>query len=199
MRRATMADVDLIKSVLLLSFKNDPHLTWLLEESKNKFKLTILIDYVVHQTLRRGEIYLTDDNKAVALWDCEQNEKMSFHYIWRNIAFLIQIPAHSTAEFRVKHMMIANVKGPFPMSRACRSGTNVTQRTIAWRPRLKLLPFTRVINNAMSPKERRLLSCGKVRDPALQVDAHQQRGRGRIVDGRRPYYPWRYPQGPLCG
>jgi hypothetical protein len=59
-------------------------MSWLLEESKNKFKLNVLIDYVVHQTLRRGEIYLTDGNNAVALWDFERNEKMSFHYIRRN-------------------------------------------------------------------------------------------------------------------
>jgi ribosomal protein S18 acetylase RimI-like enzyme len=95
MRRATLADVDLIKSILLVSFKNDPHLTWLLEESKNKFKLNVLIDYVVHQTLRRGEIYLTDDNNAVALWDFERNEKMSFHYIWRNLVFLVRIGPRS--------------------------------------------------------------------------------------------------------
>jgi GNAT superfamily N-acetyltransferase len=91
MRVATSADVDLVKNILLVSFKNDPHVNWLLEESKNKFKLTVLIDYVVHQTLRKGEIYLSDDNNAVALWDFERNEKMSFHYIWRNLAFLIQI------------------------------------------------------------------------------------------------------------
>jgi ribosomal protein S18 acetylase RimI-like enzyme len=90
MRMATLADVDLIKNILLVSFRNDPHVTWLLEESKNKSKLKVLIDYVVHQTLRRGEIYLSDDN-AVALWDFERNERMSFHYIWRNLAFLIRI------------------------------------------------------------------------------------------------------------
>jgi len=54
MRTATLADVDLIKSILLVSFKDDPHLTWLLEESKNKFKLSVLIDYVVHQTPSEG-------------------------------------------------------------------------------------------------------------------------------------------------
>ena len=91
MRRATLADVDLIKKILLVSFKNDPHVTWLLEESKSKFKLKVLIDYVVHQTLRRGEMYLSDDNNAVALWDFERSERMSFHYIWRNLAFLIRI------------------------------------------------------------------------------------------------------------
>jgi len=81
MRTATLADVDLIKSILVVSFKNDPHLTWLLEECKNKFKLNALIDYVVHQTLRRGDIYLTDDDNAVALWGVERNEKISFHYV----------------------------------------------------------------------------------------------------------------------
>ena len=91
MRIATPADADLIKDILLVSFKNDPHVNWLLEKSKNKSKLNVLIDYVVHQTLRKGEIYLSDDNNAVALWDFERNEKMSFHYIWRNLAFLIHI------------------------------------------------------------------------------------------------------------
>jgi hypothetical protein len=37
MRIATLADVDLIKNILLVSFRNDPHVTWLLKESKNKF------------------------------------------------------------------------------------------------------------------------------------------------------------------
>jgi ribosomal protein S18 acetylase RimI-like enzyme len=91
MRVATLADVDLIKQILLVSFKNDPHVNWLLEESKNQFKLNILIDYVVHQTLRKGEIHLGDDNNAVALWDFERNEKMSLHYFYRNLAFLIRI------------------------------------------------------------------------------------------------------------
>ena len=91
MRIATPADADLIKKILLVSFQNDPHLNWLLEESKNTSKLNILVDYVVHQTLRKGEIYLSDDNNAAALWDFERNEKLSFHYIWRNLSFLIQI------------------------------------------------------------------------------------------------------------
>ena len=34
---------------------------------------------------------MSDDNNAVALWDFERNEEMSFLYIWRNLALLIQI------------------------------------------------------------------------------------------------------------
>ena len=114
MRTATLADVDLIKSILLVSFKNDPHLTWLLEESKNKFKLNVLIDYVVHQTLRRGEIYLTDDNNAVALWDFERNEKMSFHYIWQNLAFLIQIGIRSVVRIVESEALVHNNFRKYP-------------------------------------------------------------------------------------
>ena len=91
MKRATLADVALIKNILLVSFKNDPHVNFLLEESKNERKLDILMDYVVDQTFRQSEIYLSDDNNGVALWDSERNEKMSLHYIWRNLAFLIRI------------------------------------------------------------------------------------------------------------
>src|SRR5215469_5560759 len=114
MKRATRADVDLIKRILLVSFKNDPHVNWLLEESNNKFKLNILIDYVVHQTLRRGEIYLSDDNNAVALWDFERNEEMSFHYIWRNLAFLIRIGVKSVVRIVKSETHVHNNLRKYP-------------------------------------------------------------------------------------
>jgi ribosomal protein S18 acetylase RimI-like enzyme len=114
MRIATLADVDLIKNILLVSFKNDPHVNWLLEESKNKSKLNILIDYVVHQTLRKGEIYLSDDNNAVALWDFERNEKLSFHYIWRNLAFLIQIGIKSVVRIVKSEAYVHNNFRKYP-------------------------------------------------------------------------------------
>lgn len=114
MRIATLADVDLIKHILLVSFRNDPHVTWLLEESKNEFKLEVLIDYVVHQTLRRGEIYLTDDNNAVALWDCERSERMSFHYIWRSLTFLIQIGIKSVVRIMKSEALVHNTFSKYP-------------------------------------------------------------------------------------
>jgi len=114
MRIATPADIDLIKNILLASFKNDPHVNWLLEESKSKFKLNVLIDYVVHQTLRKGEIYLSDDHNAVALWDFERNEKLSFHYIWRNLTFLIQIGIKSVVRIVKSEAHVHNNFRKFP-------------------------------------------------------------------------------------
>ena len=94
--------------------KNDPHVNWLLEESMNKFKLNVLIDYVVHQTLRRGEIYLSDDNNVVALWDFERNEKMSFHSIWRNLAFLIRIGIKSVVRILKSEAHVHNNFRKYP-------------------------------------------------------------------------------------
>ena len=114
MRVATSADVDLVKNILLVSFKNDPHVNWLLEESKNKFKPNVLIDYVVHQTLRKGETYLSDDNNAVALWNFERNEKLSFHYIWRNLAFLIEIGIKSVVRIVKSEAQVHNNFRKYP-------------------------------------------------------------------------------------
>lgn len=97
MRRATRADFDTIERILLASFANDPHVRWLLEQSRHPRKLRILIDYVVHQTLRRGEVYLSDCENAVALWDSERTEPLSLHYLHRNISFLFRIGVRSVA------------------------------------------------------------------------------------------------------
>ena len=114
MRTATLADVDLIKNILLVSFRKDPHVTLLLEESKNKSKLKVLIDYVVHQTLRRGEIYLSEDNNAVALWDFERSERITWHYIWRNLAFLLQIGIKSVMRILKSEAQVHKNFGKYP-------------------------------------------------------------------------------------
>ena len=78
------------------SFKNDPHVNWLLEKSKNQNKLKILIDYAFEETFERGEIYLSDDKTATALWNFEKKEKITFGYITRNLSFLIRIGIKAT-------------------------------------------------------------------------------------------------------
>jgi ribosomal protein S18 acetylase RimI-like enzyme len=91
MKRATLKDKPIVKRILLASFKNDPNTTWYLEESNNQFKLDILIDYVIDETFNKGEIYLSDDNNATALWDFEKKEKLSINYIYRNLSFLWKV------------------------------------------------------------------------------------------------------------
>ena len=59
-------------------------------------------------------------------------------------------PAHSIAEFKVKHMMIANVKGQFSkVSWELGFWMNLISRTLASRPRSRLPLFTLAMTNAM--------------------------------------------------
>lgn len=91
MRKANFKDKIIVTNILVKSFQNDPHVSWLLEKCKNKNKLKILMNYVFDETIRRGEIYLTHDNAAVALWDSEQKERITLHFILRNFSFLLRI------------------------------------------------------------------------------------------------------------
>jgi ribosomal protein S18 acetylase RimI-like enzyme len=96
MRKASYNDKDTVVEILSTSFINDPHVNWLIEESKNKNKLKILIEYVFGESLDRGEIYLSDDNKAAVLWNTEKKGKVSFEFIKRNLQFLFQVGLKST-------------------------------------------------------------------------------------------------------
>lgn len=91
MKKAGPADRAIVVEILAASFKSDPHVNWLLEESQHPDKLKILIEYVVDETFSKGEIYLADDHTAAALWDSEEKEKVSLRSIARNWSFLFRI------------------------------------------------------------------------------------------------------------
>jgi hypothetical protein len=83
-------------------------------------------------------------------------------------------PAHSSAEFKVKHMMISHVKGHF---------AKVTG-SLTRGPYRSSLPGNTRRPARCAPQERRLLRRGEVPYPILQVHAHQP-GPGRRTCGRR--------------
>ena len=67
LRLANRKDKSTIKKVLTESFKNDPCIQWLIEQSRHKNKLDVIMDYTIDETLENGYIYVTDDNSAVAM------------------------------------------------------------------------------------------------------------------------------------
>ena len=103
LRKAEYKDKAIVTNILAVSFKNDPQVNWYLEESRNRNKLNILIDYVFEETIRKGEIYLSEDNMAAALWNSAKKEKFSLNYIYRNLSFLFRIGIKST--IRILKMM----------------------------------------------------------------------------------------------
>lgn len=96
MKRARFEDKNVVVDILTRSFKNDPHINFLLEKSKNKNKLRIIMEYVFEESFNKGEIYLNEDNTAVALWITDKKEKFNWKFIYRNLSFLLQIGVEST-------------------------------------------------------------------------------------------------------
>jgi len=96
MRKITAEDKPTVRKILVESFKNDPYMNWLSKESKNPYKLKYLIDYVVDQTFENGEIYLSHDDKATALWNSGKKEKFTINYLYRNLLFLFRMGIKAT-------------------------------------------------------------------------------------------------------
>ena len=91
LRNAGYADEAVVVNILCKSFENDPHIKWMLEKSKYPEKLKAIMTYVFHQTMKIGNIYLTEDKTATALWTSEKNEKFTFEFVKRNVKFLFQV------------------------------------------------------------------------------------------------------------
>jgi GNAT superfamily N-acetyltransferase len=91
LRKAEYSDEEVVVNILCKSFENDPHLNWMLEKSKYPDKLKAIMTYTFQQTMKIGNIYLTDDETATAMWTSEKNEKFSFEFIKRNLKFLFQV------------------------------------------------------------------------------------------------------------
>lgn len=95
LRLATSNDEGKVVHILCNSFKNDPHILWMLEKSKYPKKLEAIMTYVFRQTLEVGTIYLTEDETATALWKSEKKEKINFEFIKRNLNFLFKVGLRS--------------------------------------------------------------------------------------------------------
>ncbi len=116
-------------------------------------------------------------------------------------------PAHSVAEFKVKHMMISNVKGQF----AKVSGVLTLDESELTNSRVEALIETASIETRdaqrdahlksarrparRAPEERRLLARGEVSDAVLQVEPHQPCPRWRASRRGRPDHSGRHAQG----
>lgn len=90
-RKATRDDLEIVVNILSRTFKNDPHMNWLLEKCHNTEKLKIMMTYLFYKTLSIGDIYLSKDEQAVALWKSEKKEVFSLDYLMRNLRFFIEI------------------------------------------------------------------------------------------------------------
>lgn len=102
MKRAGLKDKNVVVEIMTRSFQNDPYFGYLLEKSKNKNKFRIIMEYIFEESFNKGEIYLSDDNTATALWKVRNKEKLTWNYIYRKLSFIFKIGFQST--YRILRM-----------------------------------------------------------------------------------------------
>lgn len=81
----------IVVNILKESFENDPLVNWLLEKSKRENKLEIMANYIVDESLDKGQVYLSNDNRGAALWHTEKKSKFSLSFIQRNVMFFFKL------------------------------------------------------------------------------------------------------------
>ena len=104
-------------------------------------------------------------------------------------------PAHSVAEFKVKHMMISNVKGQFPRLTGALTLDESDGRTPAWRHRSTRPRSPPATPSATLTLRARLSGRGEVPYVVLQITRVVRTcRRRRIGRRRRPDHSRRHPQ-----
>jgi ribosomal protein S18 acetylase RimI-like enzyme len=102
MRKAGSADKIIVLEILIKSFRNDPLINFLLEKSKNRQRLNVFMEFLYEESFNKGEIYINDENTAVALWSTSKSENVSIRFILRNLTFLVNFGWKGT--LRVLHL-----------------------------------------------------------------------------------------------
>jgi ribosomal protein S18 acetylase RimI-like enzyme len=91
LKKATIKDQSVVVDILCESFKHDPHMNWLLEKSHNPDKLRIIMNYLFWKTLAMGDIYISKDNQAAALWKSEKKQRKTLDLLLMNVKLLYDI------------------------------------------------------------------------------------------------------------
>lgn len=123
MRRAKFEDKNVVVDILTKSVKNDPHINFLLEKSKSKNKLRIIMEYVFEESFNKGEIYLNDENTAAALWNTTKKGKFTWKSICRYVSLLFKIGLESTIRvFKADNLIEKYHSGASKFAHLCTIG-----------------------------------------------------------------------------
>ena len=111
---AQRKDKEVAVEILYHSFKNDPHINWMVGEGKNKPKrMRRLMSYAFEYGLVNGLVQLAEDRKAVAIWKKPRSHKMSFRLLLENVRFLLDFGFKRTVRITQKAWaMVRHCYGP---------------------------------------------------------------------------------------
>ncbi|MDD3077848.1 MAG: hypothetical protein PHH37_01930 [Paludibacter sp.] len=96
MKKARLEDKNLVVDILTDAYHSNPQVDFLLKKTINKSKLRTAMEYIFDLAFHGGEIYLNEDNTAVALWDTSNKRKFSFRQFFQEIKLTLQLGFDST-------------------------------------------------------------------------------------------------------
>lgn len=95
MKKATWSDKNVVVDILTKTFRMNPHADVLVNEEKNKNKVRLMMEYLFEDTYNRGEIYLSEDGNAVALWRTSKPVKFNPGYLFRKLTLWLRMGVDS--------------------------------------------------------------------------------------------------------
>ncbi|MBB1646685.1 N-acetyltransferase [Sphingobacterium sp. UME9] len=90
-KKADKKDSDRLVDIICSSFVNDPCFRWMIGQKNFEKKIYFLADYLVEETLAKGEVFIGPTGDAAALWQSEKRERLSLAVIFRNLKFLFNM------------------------------------------------------------------------------------------------------------
>lgn len=89
-RLATAGDKAVAVAMLTESFREDPHINWYSGNGPRKRqKIRALMAYAFEKSLANGDVYITEEQTAVAIWKNQPQQRMSWGLLWETLRFLL--------------------------------------------------------------------------------------------------------------
>lgn len=91
MRLAKREDKEMVVNILTASFKDYKHTNWVLRTDLRPERLKNFYNYLFDETIEIGEIYINEDNNAVALWNSNKKDHFNIRIILAKLRLLLKM------------------------------------------------------------------------------------------------------------
>lgn len=103
-----------VLEILTEAFWNDPHIIWFTSNyPKKRKRIETMMSHSFESALLRGDVYLTADKQAVAIWRNSKNRSFSFQQLLENIKFLAHF---GWKKFREIEALEKKLKTGYPLN-----------------------------------------------------------------------------------
>ncbi len=87
--KAKRSDKQRVLDILVEAFWDDPHVNWFTGQGKGKRnRMRAMMSHAFEMALPNGDVYLSEDKQAVAIWKTSAKKPFNRYTIWENLNFL---------------------------------------------------------------------------------------------------------------